>query len=282
MKKILLITITLFCVVATAQKKAKIKGNKNVISEERTFDFFSSIELNDKIKLNLKQSESSKLVIEADENLHDVVDSDIENGTLVLSLNKRITGSKRFILTLYIEDLDVIKLHDDSEILSDEKFEFFDLNMILNDKSDVEMHIDAQFFRLESNEKSRGSVTVKADSISIHMKESSKIKYTINTQKLLVNYEGSSTGEFVGKTSDLVLVASDNATFKGSELEAKEITLTGSNGTNSYVHAKNNLALTLKNKSKVYIFGSPLIEIKSFEDASSIFKRESMRLLEKL
>ncbi len=274
MKKILLITITLFCVVATAQKKAKIKGNKNIISDERTFEFFSSIELNDKIKLNLKQSESSRLVIEADENLHDVIESDIENGALILSLNKRITNSKRFRLTLYIEDLDVIKLNDNSEILSDEKFDFFDLSMILNDKSDVEMNIEAQFFSLESNEKSRGNVTVKADSISVHMKESSKIKYVINTNKLLVNYEGSSTGEFVGKTNNLVLVANDNATFKGNELEAKEITLEGSNSTNSYVNAKNNLAVALKNKSKVYIFGSPTIEIKSFEDAASIFKRE--------
>ena len=282
MRKILLITMTLLCVVATAQKKAKIKGNKNIVTDERTFEFFSGIELNDKIKLTLKQSESSKLVIEADENLHDVVESDIEDGALVLSLNKRITSSKRFRLTLYVEDLDVIKLNDDSEILSDEKFDFFDLNMILNDKSDVEMHLEAQFFSLESNEKSRGSITVKADSISLHMKESSKIKYTINTQKITVNYEGSSTGEFVGKTNDLVLLANDNATFKGNELEAKEIVLEGANSTNSYVNAKNNLVLTLQNKSKVYIFGSPTIEIKSFEDAASIFKRESMKLLEKL
>ncbi len=282
MRKTLLIAMTLFCVVATAQKKAKIKGNKTVITEERTFEFFSSIELNDKIELTLKQSESNRLVIEADENLHDVVESEIESGTLVLSLNKRITSSKRFRLTLYIEDLDIIKLNDDSEILSDEKFDFFDLKMILNDKSDVEMNIEAQFFSLESNEKSRGNVTVKADSISIHMKESSKIKYFVNTQKIQVNSEGSSTGEFVGKTNDLVLVANDNSSFRGNELEAKEIKLDASNSTNSYVHAKNNLILTLQNKSKVYIFGSPTIEIKSFEDASSIFKRESMKLLEKL
>ncbi len=282
MKKILLIIMTLFCVVSTAQKKAKIKGNKNVITEERTFDFFSSIELNDKIKLDLKQSESSKLVVEADENLHDVLDTEIENGTLILSLNRRITNSKRFRLTLYIEDLDVIKLNDDSEIRSDEKFDFFDLNMILNDKSDVEMNIEAQFFSLESNEKSRGNMIIKADSIMVHMKESSRIKYEVNTQKIQINYEGSSTGEFVGKTNNLSLIANDNATFKGNQLEAKEVDFKGSNNTNSYVHAKNTLSLTLKNKSKIYVFGAPVIEIKSFEDTASIFKRETMRLLEKL
>ncbi len=268
--------------MANAQKKAKIKGNKNVITEERTFEFFSGIELNDKIEVTLKQSESNRLVIEADENLHDVIDSEIESGMLILSLNKRITNSKRFRLTLYVEDLDIIKLQDASEIKSDERFDFFDLSMILNDKSDVEMTLEAQFFSLESNEKSRGDLNVKADSISIHMKESSKIKYVVNAQKVEVKYEGSATGEFVGKTNDLILSANDNATFKGNELEAKTILLDGSNSTSSYVNAKNNIALTLQNKSKVYIFGSPVIEIKSFEDTASIFKREAMKLLEKI
>lgn len=56
-------------------------------------------------------------MIEADENLHEVIDSDFENGALVLSLNKRITSSKRFNLTLYVDDLDFIELNDDSELI---------------------------------------------------------------------------------------------------------------------------------------------------------------------
>ena len=282
MRKTLLLILLLFSISVTAQKKEKIKGDKNVITEEREFGYFSKIEVNDKIKLNLKQSNSNKLIIEADENLHDVIESDLEGGTLVLSLNKRVASSKRFDLTLYIDDLDVIELNDDSEIKGVDKFSFFDINVVLNDKSDIKIDLESQLFSLESNEKSKGNFTVKADSISIVMKESSKIKYIVNTEKLSVDYSGNSTGEFVGKTANLLLNADDNAIFKGPELVAQETLIVASNNASSYVNSKNTLEIMAKNKAKVYIFNSPTITIKSLEDSASIFKRESMKLLEKL
>ena len=282
MKKILLLIILLFSVSVIAQKKDKIKGDKNVITEERTFDYFSKIEVNDKIKLNLKQDSSTRLDIEADENLLDVIESEIEEGTLVLSLNKRITSSKRFNLTLYVDDLDALELNDDSEIKGVDTFNFFDFNVTLNDKSDIKIEVESQTFSLVSNEKSRGDFTIKADSISLKMKESSKIKYTINTEKLDVDYDGSATGEFVGKVTNLVLNANDNATYRGSELIAQETVINASNDSSSYVNSKNSLIINAKDKSKIYIFNSPTIELRSFEDAASIFKRETMKLLEKL
>lgn len=281
MKKILLFTISLFCLMATAQK-AKIKGDKNVVTNDRSFEYFTKLEINDKIKLTLKQSKSTKLVIEADENLHEVIDSDFENGALVLSLNKRITSSKRFNLTLYVDDLDFIELNDDSELIGGESFKFFDLDVVLNDKSEIKIEFESQIFSLESNEKSRGEFTVKADSLSITTKESSRIKNTVTAEKVYVNYTGNSASEFVGKTSSIILKADDNATFKGAELVAFDAYVEVANSSSTFINAKNNLTISAKDKSKIYIFNSPTIEIKALEDVASIYKRESMKLLEKL
>lgn len=281
--RILLLCVTLFfCFSATAQKKAKIKGDKNVTTEERTFDYFSKIEVNDKIKLSLKQDSSTRLDIEADDNLHEVIESDLQDGTLVLSLNKRITSSKRLNMTLYVDDLDVIELNDDSEVEGIDKFNFFDINVVLNDKSEIKIDLESQTFSASSNERSKGNFTVKADSISISLKESSKITYAIDSQQLYVDYMGSATGEFVGKSTNLFLEANDNATYKGYELVAQEVTVNASNNTNTYVNSKNNLNITAKNKAKIYIFNSPTIVINALEDTASIYKRESMTLLEKL
>lgn len=281
MKKILLFTISLFCLMATAQK-AKIKGDKNVVTNDRSFEYFTKLEINDKIKLTLKQSKSTKLVIEADENLHEVLDSDFENGALVLSLNKRITSSKRFNLTLYVDDLDFIELNDDSELIGGETFKFFDLDVVLNDKSEIKIEFESQIFSLESNEKSRGEFTVKADSLSFTTKESSRIKNNITAEKVFVNYTGNSASEFVGKTSSIILKADDNATFKGAELVAFDAYVEVANSSSTFINAKNNLIISAKDKSKIYIFNSPTIEIKALEDVASIYKRESMKLLEKL
>ncbi len=278
----ILYLILLFCITATAQKKAKIKGDKNVTSEERTFDYFSKIEVNDKIKLSLKQDSSTRLSIEADENLHDVIESELHDGTLTLSLNKRITSSKRLEMILYVDDLNRLELNDDSEVDGIDTFSLFDIEFVLNDKSEIIMDVEAQIFTAISDEKSDGTFTVKADSISITLKESSKSEYVIDAEKLHVFYSGSAMGEFVGKTKQLVLDANDNATFKGYELVAQYASIEASNNTSSYVNCNSNLEISAKNKAKVYIFNTPVIEIKTFEDAASIFKRESMSLMEKL
>jgi len=282
MRKLLLITTILFCLVATAQKKTKIKGDKNVVSDERTFGYFTKLEVNDKIKLTLKQSKSTKLIIEADKNLHDVIESDFENGALVLSLNKRITSSKRFNLTLYIDDIDFIELNDDSKLIGSEKFKFFDLEVVLNDKSDIKIDLETQSISVESNERSRGEFVIEADSVSVLTKESSRVKNTINSEKLVVNYTGNSAGEFIGKTNNLILEANDNATYKGVGLVAQKAAINASNNSSTFINAKYDLEITAKNKAKIYVFNSPKIEIKAFEDTATIFKRESITLLEKI
>ena len=281
MKKIILLTISLFCITASAQK-AKIKGDKNVITDDRSFGYFTKLEVNDKITLTLRQSKATKLVIEADENLHDVIDSDFENGALVLSLNKRITSSKRFNLTLFVDDLDFIELNDGSELIGGEEFKFFDIEVVLNDKSEINIQFETQSLSLQTNEKSRGEFTVKADSVSIIMNESSRIKNTIFAEKVYINNTGNSAGEFVGKTTSLILKADDNATFKGVELTSFDVFVEASNSSNIFVNAKNTLNIKAKDKSKIYIFNSPVIEINTFEDTASIYKRESMKLLEKI
>ena len=283
MKKIvLLIGVLLFCGVSVAQKKSKIKGNKNVVSDERTFGYFSKLEVNDKVKLSLRQGNQTKLEIEADENLHDVIDTDIDNSTLSISLNKRITNSKRFELTLYVEDLDYIELNDDSEIISSEKLEFFNIDIALNDKSDLEAHIEAQFLKLEANERSKAELIIKTDSVEFKLKESARLKSNLNTQKILIDHFGSSNSEFTGKTASLIINSNDNATFKGAEFKANEVIVNALNKSDSYLNAKNIIEINAKNKARIYIFNKPEITIKAFEDNASILKRESMTLLENL
>ena len=246
------------------------------------FGYFSKLEVNDKIKLILKQGSQTKLEIEADENLHDVIDTDVDDSTLSISLNRRITNSRRFKLTLYVEDLDYIELNDDSDVLATDKLEFFNIDVVLNDKSDLEAQIDAQFLKLEANERSKANLIIKTDSIEFNLKESAKLKSNLNTQKIIIDHFGSSNSELTGKANTLILNSNDNATFKGAEFTVEEVVVNALNKSDSYINAKDAIEINAKNKARIYIFNKPELIIKTFEDNASILKRESMTLLENL
>lgn len=282
MKKLPLVLL-LFLISLSAIAQSKIKGNRNVITEERSLDYFSKLEVNDKIKLTLKQGSRSNLEIEADENLHDVLDADVKNSTLILSLTKRITNSKRFNITLYVEDLDRIVLNDDSEVNAFEELDVFNIEIILNNKSDIQLdNLKTQLLSLETNERSKGELRVRTDSLVVNAKESSRIKLDIITQGSSINYSGSATVEVEGKTSGLELNASGNAGFKGAEFVADNVLVNALDKSDTYVNAKETIVIDAKNKAKVYLFNKPEINLKTFEDNASLLKRESMTLLENL
>ena len=280
MNKYPLLVLT-FLITFSVTAQSKIKGNRKVTTEERSFEYFSKLEVNDKIELILKQSSSNSLELEADENLHDVLDTDVKNSTLILSLNKRITSSKRFNMTLYVEDLDQIILNDDSEVEVPEELDVFNIEIILNNKSDIQLdNLKTQLLVLETNERSKGELRVRTDSLSVKAKESSRIKLDLITTGSSIDYNGSATVEIAGKTEFLKLNASGNAAFKGAELLAASVHINALDRSDSYVNAKENITVDAKNKAKIYLFNKPEITLKAFEDNASLLKRESMKLLE--
>lgn len=280
-KSPLLLLLLLMTLSVTAQ--TKIKGNRIVTTEERSLDYFTKLEVNDKIKLVLKQSNSNNLVLEADENLHDVLDADIKNSTLILSLNKRITRSKRFNLTVFVEDLDQIILNDDSEVHAPEELDVFNIDIVLNDKGDLELeNLKTQLLSLETNERTKSDLRVRTDSLIVNSKASSRVKLDIISEGSSFNYSDNASIEVAGKTTSLSLNASNNAGFKGAEFVADSILINAIDKSDSYVNAREIIVIEAKDRAKVYLFNKPEISLKTFEDNASLLKRESMTLLENL
>lgn len=282
MKQILLCAV-LLVLALPAKSQSKIKGNRIVTIEEQSLDYFTQLEVNDKIKLVLQQGNENSLTLEADENLHDVLEADVKNSVLTLSLNKRITRSKRFNITLTVEDLDHIVLNDDSELTVPGELDVFNMDIVLNNKADLLLdNLKTQLLTLASNERSKAEIRVRTDSLNVHSQDASRLKLDVITQGSSVNYNGSSTIEIEGKTESLNLNGTDNAAFKGAEFVADRIEITALDKSDSYINSRESIVIEAKNKAKVYLFGNSEITLNTFEDNASLLKRESMTLLETL
>jgi len=282
MKQILL-SVLLIALAFPIGAQSKIKGNRIVTIEEQSLDYFSKLEVNDKIKLVLQQGNENSLTLEADENLHDVLEVDVKNSVLALSLNKKITRSKRFNITLTVQDLDQITLNDDSEVNVPGELDVFNMDVVLNNKADLMLdNLKTQFLSLESNERAKAEIRVRTDSLRVDAKESSRLKFDVITKGSAVTYHGSSSVDIEGKTEGLLLNGADNAAFKGPEFVADRVEINALDKSDSYVNARESILIEAKNKAKVYLFGKPEISLRVFEDNASLLKRESMTLLETL
>lgn len=84
------------------------RGNGDITSEKRMLDEFSAIHLTGNFEINLKKGGKEQIVIVTDENLLELIESDIEQDILVIENRKKLqsdNGIKVFITYQSLEKL---------------------------------------------------------------------------------------------------------------------------------------------------------------------------------
>ncbi|EPR74349.1 hypothetical protein ADIWIN_0691 [Winogradskyella psychrotolerans RS-3] len=96
MKKIIL-TLLLMIValpVLHAQSDEKIKGDRNVTIKQTFIDNFHSIVVDGDFSIEIVYNSKPSVSIEADDNLHDVIQFNVVDGVLTFSETVRISSKK--------------------------------------------------------------------------------------------------------------------------------------------------------------------------------------------
>lgn len=96
MKNIITIAIFLISTLGFAQ----IKGNKNIQSKTFDLENIESVKINIYAKVIIDTNLENKITIKADENLLDLVDRTIENGTLYLNQLEWVQASQKIEITV--------------------------------------------------------------------------------------------------------------------------------------------------------------------------------------
>jgi citrate lyase gamma subunit len=165
--KFLAIIITLAltsCVEGQVWKT--VTGHGNVVSKERNVDnSFTGIKVSSGIDVYLKQGDKETITVEADENLHEYILTEIRNGVLNVysEYNIRSADKKRVYVTM--KDIKSIKTTSAGDVYGE--------NQISSD-------------RLELSASSAGDIKleVKADEVSVDISSSGDISLTGETETL--------------------------------------------------------------------------------------------------
>ena len=112
--------IALICLISYSsfsQSTEKIKGSRNVTTQITEIEAFNKLVVGDHFKINLKQGDLPSVQIDTDDNLHDVITFNVQEGSLSFKTNKRITSSKKMEITvIYKDSLNSIELKENAEL----------------------------------------------------------------------------------------------------------------------------------------------------------------------
>lgn len=275
MKKLIsLVLVLLCCSSMIAQKREKIKGSKNVTVEQKDIAAFENLEVEDAIELFLVKGDKSKLEIEADDNLHSVIEINAIGKTLRLTTSKEVSGAKKFIITItYTSDFKMLVAKHESKItaLSDLELESFTFKTF--DFSKIFANVKTKSFTLMSNDKSKIELNLKSDSSTIELSKNSELKALIASNTLKMDMYQKAEAKIEGDVTELKLRLDNNADFTGKNLIVKNAEITAEGATNCKVNITTTAQLEASGKSEIQFYGDAKIELKKFTENTVIMKK---------
>ena len=273
-KYTLLLLLSIFSIVTFAQKKEKIKGDKNVTTVTNGFDKgFTTIEVFDNLKVTLTKSLQNSYTLTTDENLHDVIQFTINEGVLKIYTTSNIVKSKKLDITLSLYNLESIFLKDDAELKMDKVFDSNTITINAQNSSQFDIETKASQATITMLNDAKGKLKLHADQIAITMADKTNLDADINTDNTNASLSSSAKLRLDGN-SDKVLFT----TIDSSELDAKRLKVSSANVNTKdkselHIDARKNLAIDARDKSKIFVYSEPKIDIKKFTDRAEIIKR---------
>lgn len=274
MKRIFVLVVLMFLGLQTfAQRKPKIKGNKNVVEVREDLPAFNAIELNDDLEIILQKSSNEGYALETDDNLIDVLKFKVSDSTLVISSFYNITAKKKLIITVYYTELSALTMRN-GEISMKDVISTDRLEVNTYGTSRLELNATADIININMEEISSGDFNLASDSLNLTFKDRIDAKvYATGAKSTLYMYKNASA-KMEGSADFLMAKLYGDSSLKAEKLETIKTLLISEDSPKAQVYVLEDFELSSRGSSKTSLYGNPKITILDFLDTSQLNKEK--------
>lgn len=164
--------VLIVLLTATSCMITGVVGSKNLTTETRSFDAdFSGIKVSQGIEVELTQNDAVSFEVEMDDNLHEHLVAEVQDGILKIHFDTNIRKRKASIIYLSMPTIHSVKTSSGAEVNSTDIIQTDNLTIDASSGSEVFMHVNANSIETESSSGSHielkgNSETFTADSSS--------------------------------------------------------------------------------------------------------------------
>ncbi len=276
MKKLLVLILVLLTTISFGQRKEKIKGNKEVLIKKFTIPLFENIEVGEKFKVGLvKSTDTTRIEIETDDNLFDVIHFAVENGTLKFSTSKEIVKKKRLKITVFIPDnLASIRVIEKGKIYNEDALSFENLKIEAEKRGKLELNTDVKNdLQIIATDKTDIKIEGTSKSLDIKLQENAKLNGELSAKSLIVQLDDHSNMSIKGKVNEAKITTNSKTEFKAKDFEISNAVLRANDKSDVYINVNDNLSLRAIGETEVYIYNNPKINLKAFKDNAVLYKK---------
>lgn len=196
-----------------------VRGNGNVTEEVRNLDGFDEIEVSRGMNVYITQGSPTRVVVIADNNLHDIIETDVDGDVLKVSVSGNIRRAEEKKVMITIDNLTRVKATSGSNVYSQNRIKAEDIELSANSGSNLTMEFDA------------GNLWAKCSS-------GANIKLS-------------------GLARESELEVSSGANLRGEDLKSDRCKMRASAGGNVYASVVNQLEANASSGGNITYYGKP-------------------------
>lgn len=194
------------------------RGNGNVIKEERNISSFDAIDASGGLTINLVKNDSKTIIVTADENLMDNVETHVRAGTLHID-TKNISKSTQLEVLVNFQEI-----------------ESFDLS------GAVDVYCDG---------------VIEQKHLTIDASGASEMELELNVESLSIDVSGASEMRFEGRAGEMVFEGSGASSLHAENLETKTTHVDISGAGDARVNASDELKASVSGAGSIRYNGNP-------------------------
>jgi len=198
-----------------------VRGDGNVVKEERSVSDFTKLDVSGAFTVYITQGNKEELVVEADKNLMDMIETRVSGSTLKISTEGSIRDFDELNIYLTYKSLEEIEISGAVELTTENRMKTKDLELDVSGAAELDMSIEAEL--------------------------------------IYADFSGASDVEFAGYTKEMNVDVSGAAKLDALELETETVKIDVSGSADAKVYVKEKLYADVSGAANLRYKGDPKV-----------------------
>ncbi len=174
---VLITTYLIILFTTTSCMMDGIKGSNNVVSEDRNISSnFESIKVSQGITVYFTQGNSTEINVEADDNIIDLLITEVKNNELKIYFEKNVYRAKARNVYITAKDISQIKTSSGAQVRSENTLQATILDLDASSGSLIKIHVNAKEIRSQASSGANLKIEGKTAMFSAKSSSGSSIK----------------------------------------------------------------------------------------------------------
>lgn len=271
--------ILCFLLVASnmlAQQLPKIKGSGVVVLEEKTIEEpIDVVTVDGDIVITLSQGKATSYTIETDDNLVAIIDFEIEDNTLKITANHRITKKKKLDIHVKMNAIKEIHLDNGARMESDELLKGDNLRLTAGSASKFEFDLEYKdTIDIEMYSNADGLLKAKTAYSNIALDSRTDLDAYFVTDSLTIQQSDTSKLKLDGSIENATIKITDNAKLEAKEVGLTQAAISLSDTSDAVINTKEQITVYLEDSATIALYGDPEITVDGLKNKAKILKKE--------